>query len=161
MRWVSDATRAQRTPQRVSLSTDEESGLFLSGLERRFTSLCFGVEALEAVNLRINIRSAILIWIVMPVWAFFYVKMWVRVGNSSRRFSREPSIRLLAKLSVWLCLVIFNQAFCPSPNKLSGGGGGGHFTCIFHGKNISSCIYHFRLVSLGGSWRSLQFFQYC
>lgn len=60
MRWVSDATRAQRT-QRVSLSTDEESGLFLSGLERRFTSLCFGVEALEAVSLRINIRSAILI----------------------------------------------------------------------------------------------------
>lgn len=61
MRWVSDATRAQRTPQRVSLSTDEESGLFLSGLERRFTSMCFGVEALEAVSLRINIRSAILI----------------------------------------------------------------------------------------------------
>lgn len=52
MRWVSDATRAQRTPQRVSLSTDEESGLFLS---------VFGVEALEAVSLRINIRSAILI----------------------------------------------------------------------------------------------------
>lgn len=53
------------------------------------------------------------------------------MGNSSRRFSREPSIRLLTKLSVWLCLVIFNQAFCPSPNKLSGGGEGGDTLHVF------------------------------
>lgn len=33
------------------------------------------------------------------------------------------SARLLTKLSAWLCLVIFNQAFCPSPNTLFGGGG--------------------------------------
>lgn len=106
------------------------------GFRATFHITVFGVEALEAVSLRINIRSAILIWIVMPVWAFFYVKMWVRVGNSSRRFSREPSIRLLAKLSVWLCLVIFNQAFCPSPNKLSGGGAGDTLHVFFMAKTL-------------------------
>lgn len=58
------------------------------------------------------------------------------MGNSSRRFSREPSIRLLAKLSVWLCLVIFNQAFCPSPNKLSGGGAGDTLHVFFMAKTL-------------------------
>lgn len=41
------------------------------GFRATFHITVFGVEALEAVSLRINIRSAILIWIVMPVWAFF------------------------------------------------------------------------------------------
>lgn len=61
MRWVSDATRAQRTPQRVSLSTDEEEWAVSVGFTATFHITVFGVEALEAVSLRINIRSAILI----------------------------------------------------------------------------------------------------
>lgn len=136
MRWVSDATRAQRTPQRVSLSTDEESGLFLSGLERRFTSLCFGVEALEAVSLRINIRSAILIWIVMPVWAFFTWKCeleWETVPVDFPESRVSGYSQSCPSGYAWLSLT---RHFVPLPISSLEGGAGDTLHVFFMAKTL-------------------------